>query len=78
MEGRPAEPEARGVRRLVSYEDHGLARQHMPPTRCSAGSTEGGPNMASVTGAHSVMLLGVMMAELVAPTGARAPRRPPI
>eukprot|EP00959_Pyramimonas_sp_CCMP1952_P104399 2182169-Pyramimonas_sp.AAC.1 len=47
------------------------------PTRCSAGSTKAGPNMTSVTGTHSAMLLAVTMAGSFAPTGAGAPRRPP-
>eukprot|EP00959_Pyramimonas_sp_CCMP1952_P464695 9487054-Pyramimonas_sp.AAC.1 len=34
--GRPAAPELRGVQRLVTYGDHGLARQCIPPSamRC--------------------------------------------
>eukprot|EP00959_Pyramimonas_sp_CCMP1952_P407082 8531817-Pyramimonas_sp.AAC.1 len=48
-----------------------------PPARCSAGSTEAGPSMTFVTGIHFAASRGAMAAKLSAPTGARAPRRPP-
>eukprot|EP00959_Pyramimonas_sp_CCMP1952_P112998 2361885-Pyramimonas_sp.AAC.1 len=50
-----------------------LARAR-PPTRCSAGSTEAGPNTIFATGVYFAMSSGMTKVRSPAPTEARAPR----